>query len=59
MFQHVTTGVTFTTYMEVQLKKYLPSVIYIGLGVGLVFSLMYAGAAIAFIAMWVSSIMTI
>ena len=51
MFQHVTTGVTFTTYMEVQLKKYLPIVIYISLGVGLVFSLMYAGAAIAFVAM--------
>ena len=50
MFQYVTTGLTFTTYMEVQLKKYLPIVISVGLAVGFIFSLMYAGAAITLVA---------
>ena len=51
MFQYVTKGLIFTPYMEGQLKKYLPIVISVGLAVGFIFSLMYAGAAIAVVAM--------
>ena len=47
MFQYVTKELIFPPYMEGQLKKYLPIVISVGLAVGFVFSLMYAGAAIA------------
>ena len=50
MFQYVTKGLIFTPYMEGQLKKYLPIVISLGLAVGFIFSLMYAGAAIALVA---------
>ena len=50
MFQYVTKGLIFTPYMEGLLKTCLPIVIFAGLAVGFIFSLMYAGAAIALVA---------
>ena len=51
VFPYVTKGLTFTTYMEAQIKTYLPIVITAGLAVGFISSLIYAGAAIAVVAM--------
>ena len=50
ILQYVTTGLAFTTYIEGLLKTYLPIVISVGLAVGFIFSLMYAGAAITLVA---------
>ena len=47
MFQYVTKGLIFPPYLEGQLKTCLLIVISVALSVGFVFSLMYAGAAIA------------